>query len=323
MRRRATALLSALLAVAFRGRAAAEGPVVPAATPAEPAAAPVAAPVRIIDDLGVTVTVASAPRRVVSLSPGASEILHALGADDRIVACCSACNFPHRLAFIPHVGEFNAPSLEAIVAQRPDLILTTGGIQREIVLKLQRLSVPVLMLYPHSVEGVLRNVAILGEAVGRRRQAEAVVAAMRSRIGRAGKAFAAIPADRRPRVYFEVWSDPFMAISDRGYVGDLIRLAGGRNIATGTTEEYPRLAAEAIIAADPEVILLSHADDPARATELIGKRPGWANLAAVRNRRVYADLDMDLILRPGPRLVDGLDRLVARLHPATPERAPR
>jgi iron complex transport system substrate-binding protein len=269
-----------------------------------------AAPLAVMDDLGVTVYIASVPRRVVCLSPGATEIVYALGAGKCLSAVCRQCDYPAQAKKLPQTGDFMNPSLEAVMAVRPDLVVTTGGVQKELVLNLRRMDLPVLMLYPHSVTGVLGNITALGRALGREAEAAELVSRLRARISR----IAAPPGGRRPKVYFEMWHDPLMAIGDAGYVGDLIRLAGADNVAKGLAEEYPRVSPELVIGADPDVILLSYCDKPARAAGFVGNRPGWEGIKAVKTGRVYGDLDMDPILRPGPRLADGLEQLVKRIR---------
>ncbi len=276
------------------------------------------APVSVVDDLGNTVFLESVPERVVSLSPGATEILYALGVGETLGATCKYCNYPAAAQKLPRVGDFMNPSLEAIIAQQPDLIITTGGVQRELVLKLQRINISNLMLYPHSVEEVLRNIDILGRVFRVTDAAKALIDGLRSRVEELTRDVSALPEAQRPRVYVEMWGDPLMAVGDRGYFGDLIRLAGAVNIVRGLSEaEYPKISAEHVIKANPEVILLCHhGDDSEHAVEYMGKRPGWSDLSAVRSGRVYADLDMDLLYRPGPRLVDGLEQLIKRFHQA-------
>ncbi|MEK7476053.1 MAG: cobalamin-binding protein [Candidatus Coatesbacteria bacterium] len=279
------------------------------------APASAATPLRVVDDVGTTVLIAGAPARIVCLSPGATEILFALQAGKRIVGVTTLCDYPAAASRIPGVGEFFAPSLEAILAKRPDLVVATGGAQRDLVLRLRQGSIPVLVMYPSGLEGVFRNITLLGRVVGRQETASALVASLRGRVARLTAPLKDLPAASRPKVYFELSGDPIMSFGDTSYAGELIRLAGGTNVAAGTVGDYPRLSAETILAADPDVILLSRCDRAADAVAQVGSRPGWGGLKAVKAGRVYGDLNMDLILRPGPRLVDGLEVLIGKIHP--------
>ena len=291
----------------------AAGPALSGAA-AGPAPSGAGSRVGVVDNLGNTVFFDSAPERVVSLSPGATEILFALGAGDKLRAVSKYCDYPSAARKLPKVGDFMNPSLEAIIAQKPDLVVATGGVQKEIVLNLKRMSVPLLMLYPHSVEEVFGNITALGRVLRRDAAAGALVSGIRDRVKRLTASVASTPERDRPRVYLEMWGDPLMAIGDLGYVGDLIRLAGGVNVARGLAEEYPRISPEFLVKADPDVIILSHCDDPGGAVDFVRKRPGWEQVRAVRTKRVYGDLNMDLLLRPGPRLADGLEQLVRRFR---------
>lgn len=278
------------------------------------AVAHAAAALRIVDDIGTTVTVASAPKRIVCLSPGATEILFAIGAGDRIVATCGSCDHPAAARSCARVGEFSNPSLEAILAVKPDLVVATGGAQRDTVLRLRQGRTPVVVCYPTGVAGVLRNIRDLGRIAGRTNAAAKLERALKSRLDAVAAKTKAIPEARRPVVYFEIWADPIMAVGDPSYAGELVRLAGGVNVTRNVAGDYPKLAAEAVIAADPDVILLSRSENPWEPWTLVATRPGWANLQAVRAKRVYADLDPDTLFRPGPRLADGVESLFKKLH---------
>lgn len=276
-----------------------------------------AARISVVDDLGTTVVIEGAPRRTVMLSPGAVEIMFAMGAGDMVVGVSEYCDYPPEVRDLPKVGDFLNPNLEAIVAAKPDIIITTGGVQRELVLRLRRVGVPNVMLYPHSVEEMLRGVAVLG-AVFRREEAAARLARdLRERIAGVARRVEEIPEAARPKVYFEMSGEPLMAIGGRGYVADLISRAGGVNIMGDSAQEYPRISAEHVIRENPDVIILSSYGMASAAVpaEIVGRRPGWENLSAVKSRRVHADLDMDLFMRPGPRLVDGLEEMFRRFHP--------
>ena len=272
-------------------------------------------PVHLRDDVGTDVEIRSRPGRLVCLSPGATEIIYALGEGGRLKAVCGLCDFPAEARHLPKTGDFLTVSAEAVMGARPDLVVATGGVQKELVLRLRASRIPVLVLYPHSVREIRGNILMLGRALGiegRGREAaddfDARIAAVSGRAGRIK------PADRK-RVYFEISPDPQMAASDRGYVGELISLAGGNNVVSGGSEEYPRISPELVISRDPEVIILSHVTDSAEALRMLKARRGWSIVSAVKNGRVYADFNMDLVMRPGPRVADGLAMLNRRMYP--------
>ncbi len=269
---------------------------------------------QVSDDRGYVSRFESLPERVVCISPGATEIIFALGAQNRLVAVSEFCDYPPAALKLPRVGDFANPSLEVIMAARPDLVVGTGGLQRELILRMRAADIPTLVLYPKGLEGVFANIELLGKVLGETKAAERLTEKLRTKIERARAKLPAGSRKKPPKVYLEVSAQPIMAVGKGSYAGELIELAGGVNVAAAAPGEYPLLSAEYLIAADPDVILLSHADDPAKAVEFVAKRPGWSDIEAVRARRVYADLNMDLLLRPGPRLVEGLEILISRLY---------
>lgn len=275
---------------------------------------PAHASFEVKDDRGYSSRFGKHPERVVCISPGATEIIFALGAQDRLAAVSEFCDYPPAALKLKRVGDFANPSLEVIMAAKPDLVVGTGGLQRELILRMRAAEIPTLVLYPKGIEGVFANIALLGRVLNEEKAASRLVKGLKARIERAGAKIPEDSAANRPKVYLEVSSQPIMAVGKGSYAGELIELAGGINVAADAPGEYPLLSSEYLIAADPDVILLSHSDDPARAVEFVAKRPGWSGIKAVRDGRVHADLNMDLLLRPGPRLAEGLEALISRLH---------
>lgn len=273
-----------------------------------------ASPIAVVDDAGATVSLQSAATRVVSLSPGATEIVFALDAGQRIVGTCSACDYPRAAKACPKVGDFSSVSTETLLARKPDLVLVTAGAQRELAVRLRALGVTSVVLAPASVAGVFGNIAILGRLLGREAAADALVGRLKRRLRELTAKAARRAGGKGPVVYFEIWGDPLMAVGERSYTGELLRLAGARNAAAGLTEEIPRISAERVIAANPEVILLPSPRGDTSAIAQMKRRAGWDALAAVRRGAVHDGLDMDTLVRPGPRLDQGLEQLIRLLY---------
>jgi iron complex transport system substrate-binding protein len=272
-------------------------------------------PATIRDDVGTEVEIKRWPERVVCLSPGATEIIYAIGAGNRLKAVCGLCDFPPPARLLPRAGDFLSVNAESVMGARPNLVVATGGVQKELVLRLRASRIPVLVLYPHSVGGIRENILMLGRALGVEAQAAKVAGDFGSRIAAVTTRAKMVRPGSRKRVYFEIAPDPQMAASDRGYLGEMIFLAGGRNVVSSDSEEYPRISPELVISRDPEVIIVSHAADSAEALRMLKARPGWGNVSAVRNGRVYADINMDLVMRPGPRVAAGLATIFSRIYP--------
>jgi iron complex transport system substrate-binding protein len=263
-------------------------------------------PVTVTDSDGNQITFQAPPERIVALVPSFVEILYALDAGDAVAAVDENTNYPPEAAEKLQLSGFT-PNLEAIAAMGPDLVLIfydPGDLQAS----LERLSISVLLLAsPDSVAGVLEQIRLLGQVTGRSDQAEELVADMQERIDAVTAELAKI--QQGPRVFHEISPDLYSAGPD-SFVGDLYQILKAQNIATGF---FPQLSQEAIIDADPEVIVL--ADEGAgESLETVKARPGWGNISAVKNDRVHL-VDPDVVSRPGPRLVDALEALAKLLYP--------
>jgi iron complex transport system substrate-binding protein len=269
------------------------------------------AAVTVRDLLGRDVTLPARPARIVSLVPSATEILFALGADDRLVGVTRFCDYPEGTRGKTSVGDMLAPNLERIAALKPDLVIATDqGNREETFAHLRRLHVPIFLVHAERVADAAVVIDRLGELTGRREAARELVRTMEARIAALRRAVAPL---RRPRVLYAVWPDPLIVPGRRAIVTELIDLAGGESITAGDGDDYPRFSLEAAVARNPEVIVL--------ATHGAGTPPGakekferFASLAAVKSGRVYA-VNGDLMHRYTPRLVDGLEILARAIHP--------
>jgi iron complex transport system substrate-binding protein len=301
--------LAAALALALSGCAGAPAAQAPAAPPATAAAS-------FTDARGREVSLAAAPQRIVSLAPSITEILFAVGAAEQVVGVTKFCNYPAEADALPEIGGMTAKTIavEAIVALKPDLVIGGTTSQAPVVEALEQLGLPVVVFDPASFEEVYGNIEQIGAISGHPEQAAQVAASMRARVERVAERVAAVPADERPAVFYEVFDEPLMTAGPQTFIGQLIELAGASNIFADAAEDYPQVSAEAIVERDPAVIAgpNSHADK--LTAELIAARPGWAEISAVRAGRVYL-LDADMVSRPGPRLADALEALAAALYP--------
>ena len=284
----------------------------PAATPtavqeAVAAPSPAVFPVTVTDSNGKQLVFDSPPESIVALAPSFVEVLFAIAAGDAVVAVDENTDFPPEAAAKTKLSGYQ-PSVEGIAALEPELVIIffdPGGLEEA----LEGLGIPVLFLAsPQSVEGVFDQMRLLGQVTGHADDAEQLIDGMRESID----AITAKLADVQegPRVFHEIGPELYTA-SDEDFVGDLYTILKAQNIAAGAGL-FPQLTEEAVIAADPEVIIL--ADMPAVTPEEVKARPGWDSLSAVQNDRVFA-VDPDLVSRQGPRLVDGLEELARLLYP--------
>jgi iron complex transport system substrate-binding protein len=268
-------------------------------------------PLIITDDLGNEVTIEAEPQRIVSMAPNHTEILYALGLGDKVVGVTEYCNSPPEAQEKPKVGGFSNIDLEQVVGLNPDLVLGTSIHAQSVGPALAERGLKVVLIDPETVEDVLEKIVLVGKVAGREETAIALADELRGRIeatmARVQK------AEHKPRVYWELSNDLYTA-GPGSFIEDLITRAGGINIAADAQGQWPQLNLEALILADPEVIVL--ADHPYGETaEGVKARPGWADISAVRNDRIVEILDDNLVSRPGPRMAEALEFVAKALHP--------
>ncbi len=265
---------------------------------------------RTIEDAGGTMVVLStAPARIVSLSPGATEILFAIGAGDRLVAADEFSDFPAAAQQLEKIA-YTSPDPERALALDPDLVLMAAQ-QREQVEQFRGVGMTVLFVKePATVEGVLESIVFYGELTGNEQQAEQLAGELRARIDAITAALAGV--EQGPRVFFELTSDLYTVAPDT-FVGDLLTLVKAQNVAAGSPSRFPQLSLEAVVAADPEVVLLADGEF-GESLETVCARPGWDVVSACSSGRIHP-VDPDLTNRPGPRVLDGLEQIARLLYP--------
>jgi iron complex transport system substrate-binding protein len=272
------------------------------------------APARAIvvtDGTGRVITLPAPPRRIVSLVPGVTEMLFAIGADDRLVGRTDFCDYPAAARAKPSVGGMVAPSLELLVALKPDLVVvTSSGNSDDTRVQLERLRLPVYLVDPHGLSDVFRTMERLGDLTERRARADEMVAGLQGRVRAVAARVAARP---RPRVLYVVWPDPLIVPGRGAAVTELIALAGGNSLTAEGPEGYPRYSVEAAVAGAPDVIVLAR-HGAGVAPYARDKWERFAGLPAIRAGRLHA-VDGDLFHRFGPRVVDALEILARLLHP--------
>jgi len=291
---------------------------VPDDAPAQdPAAAGAAGrTITVTDDTGKTVALQGIPQRIVSLAPSNTEILYALGLDDRIVGVTDNCDFPSVAADKPKVGGYSTISIEKVIAAEPDLVVAAPGNTDEVIDHLQTLGMTVVLLDPQTIDDVMREIELLGAVTGEEEQAAACVRELQARI-RAVTDKTEVLAEKSS-VAHVVWHDPIWVSGNGTFQNEVITLAGGIN-AFGTADEWSTVSLEEFIAADPDYILVSSGSGMNRDAydaiyNYIMSEPRLQKLDAVRNGHVYV-VDADVVSRGGPRIVDALEEVAGYLHP--------
>lgn len=323
--------LPAIFAALVLILAACSGAVAPPTSPTSPSAAVATAtaaattaptprpsvapafPATLTDDEGTAVTIAAEPQKIVSLTPATTEILFALGAGPRVIATTDFDDYPPAAVALPDVASFTAVDVEKIVGMEADLVIAGGNFFNppEAITRLRSLGVPVLVVYAPSIAGVLKDIELIGTAVGLGDEAKAMTATMQDGFDAVA---AATNGSAKPRTFYELDTStgPIYTVADGSFTKEMIELAGGAPITTGSTTDFA-IPLEKLIAADPELILLGDGAYGVTA-EQVKARSGWKVMTAVKTDAIRPVNDL-IITRPGPRLVEGLRELAMAIHP--------
>jgi iron complex transport system substrate-binding protein len=266
------------------------------------------------DMLGREVTLPAPPARIVSLVPSVTEIVFSLGAQDRLVGRTDFCDYPAAVRDKPSVGGMVNPSLETLVALKPDLVVATNeGNREETVRQLERLRIPTYLVHANRVAETVDLIERVGALTGRQADVPRLTGEMLRRIETVRRAVAPFP---RPRVLYVLWPDPLIVPGRASMLTELIDIAGGVSISAADGDAYPRFSLEAAVARAPEVIILAdHSTGSSTAGRSAPEK--WQRLVsvpAIRAGRLHS-ADLSILHRYGPRVPEGLEMLARMIHP--------
>jgi iron complex transport system substrate-binding protein len=265
----------------------------------------------VVDEAGRRLIVPVKIERVVSLAPNLTEIVYAVGAGNRLVGNTTFCDYPPPAKDVAKIGNTLQPSIERILVLRPQLVLVSTASQLEAFTKqLNEHQIAVYVTDPHDLEGVFRSILGVGNLLNESAAASELVKQLRARNEQVERAVAGRPA---VSVFFQLSGQPLYTAGKTSFVTNLIERAGGRSVTADVNEAWPRLSDEAALASRPEAIIMLSGDAMGTAANT-KVAAALRNSPAVRNGRVYL-IDGDLLTRPGPRLVDGLEQMARALHP--------
>lgn len=301
------ALVAAMLALAALVAGCSGGTEAAKPGAEESKAAAEAFPVTVKDDAGRDVTIASKPERIVSLAPANTEIVYALGLIDDLVGVTTYDDYPAEVKKIAKMGDFTTPNLEAIGAARPDVVLVTTGVQADVITKLENLGAKVVAVDPQTLEAVYGSIALVGKVCGANERAAQSVEAMRADVATIRQKVGGEP---KVTAFLEIAQNPLYTAGTGTLLSDLLEQAGGTNVVT--QPGYVGYSLEQLLKDDPQVYLATKGSmsDPSG----LAKRAGYEKLSAVKTGRV-AVLEDNLVSRPGPRVVQGVEQIARALHP--------
>lgn len=265
---------------------------------------------QVTDEAGRRINVPARVERFISLAPNLTEIVYAVGAGDRLVGNTTFCDYPEQARQVQKVGDTLQPSIERILALRPQLVLVSTASQLEVFTKhLEEHRIPVYVTDPQDLEGVFRSIEDLGRLLNQETRAEETVRQLRKR---ATLVSDVLKSTSPIKVFYQLSAEPLYTAGRDSFVTDLIRRAGGASVTSDVPEAWPRYSQEAAVAARPEAIILPTDGSMGSANAEVAA--GLRRSPAALSGKVYR-INGDYLSRPGPRAVDGLEALAHALHP--------
>jgi iron complex transport system substrate-binding protein len=265
----------------------------------------------VTDGVGRRVELPDTPRRVVTLTPSLAEIMYSIGAGGEIVGVTDHTDYPSDARTKPRIGGMVDPSVERIVALRPDLVLATLESNRPTAIDaVQRLGIPVFVIRPEGLEGILQAVEQVGLALNRTPAARAAVERLRVRRQDVARRVMGLP---KPNVFVLIWPDPVVTVGRRAFITEAIEASGARCVTSDLPQPWPHLSLEEVVRLAPDTIVLIANGHPTLAIDELKTRPGWDRVPAVIAHR-FIEIDARLE-HSSPVVFDALEELARALHP--------
>jgi iron complex transport system substrate-binding protein len=270
-------------------------------------AAPCFASRTLTDEMGRKVVVPDHPHRVICLMPSVTDTVFALGAGDDVVAISDYTKYPAAALTKPSVGDLIKPSIERILSLHPDLVIGFEG-PKDVTDQLERADVPVFLVSPHGIDGILHSVVTIGLALNRAPQADVLIQSLERRIDAVKARSQGQPS---PRVFMPIWYDPITTIGKSAFITEIIAAAGGRSVTDDLPTEWPTISLEVVLERAPDALLLVRGGKT--TLQVLESRPGWSSMKAVKERHAYY-VD-DRINFASPVAIDALEDLAKQFHP--------
>lgn len=267
----------------------------------------------VTDEIGRQVKVPKNPQRIISLAPSITEMLFALELGEKVVGVTSYCNYPEVATKIPKVSDTLHPNLEMIISLKPDLVLVTTASQLEqFTAKMSELGIAVFVIKSDSVKAVLSSIELLGKITNKEQIAKNLIDSLNARLEKVKQQHSNQTA--KPKVFFIVGTEPLITVGRKAFVTDVINLAGGQSISEDVETEWPAYSIETAISRAPEIILSPGSHSTENEPSKLTLPKGLEITPAARSGKIYK-IDGDLLLRPGPRIIDGLEQIAKLLYP--------
>jgi iron complex transport system substrate-binding protein len=261
--------------------------------------------IEVTDFKGRKIILDEVPQKIVSLSPSNTEILFALGAGERIVGVTSYCDYPEEAKKVEQMGDYEGPNMELIMKVQPDVVLA-GYIQEELVKNLEDVGIPVIVTEAESFEAIYQSISLIGKVTGTDAEAEKITTEMKTKIA---EIEAKTKDKEKPTVFYLVWTDPLMTAGSKTFINDVIKAAGGINVAE-KVDGWAKYSAEELVQDNPEILVAAlHSTDSGMTKEDLSKNQIFSKLGCVKQGEIHVMSDDNIISRPGPRIVQAIEEM--------------
>ncbi len=258
------------------------------------------------DALGRDVSLPRDVKRVVSLAPNLTEMIYAVGGGEKLVGDTTYCDFPEAAKSVQKIGDTMSPNMEAIIALHPDVVFVSTASQIEAFMRtLAERNIAVYVVDAKSVEEVLASIQTIGDILGTKTEADKTVAALKERLDAVR---AQVRGKAVRRVFVQISKEPLFTAGRNAYLNEAVQIAGGESVTRDVPGAYPKLSRETALKLDPDAIIISDNEGNHEPNS------AFAKSAAVKNGQVFR-VNADLLSRPGPRIVDGIEAVARDLHP--------
>ena len=266
--------------------------------------------IEVTDIKGRSIALDKIPQRIVSLSPSTTEILFALGAGDRVVGATNYCDYPEEAKKVEKIGDYDEPNMELIRKVQPDVVLA-GHVKEETAEALEKMGIPVFFFSSRRRHTRYHSIKLVGQVTGTAAEAEAIVNGMKSKIAEIQTKY---KDKEKPRVFYLVWKDPLFTAGSKTFINDVIKAAGGINVAE-KVEGWANYSAEEMIKDNPDMLIAAlHSTDEGMTKEDLSGDRLFSLLECVKQGKVHIMPDDNIISRPGPRIVQAIEDMSKVLH---------
>lgn len=275
------------------------------------ACSPALATRELKDELGRAVYVPDNPQRIVCLAPSLTETVYALGLGTAVAGVTDFTDYPPEAKTKPSVGGLSDASVEKIVSLHPDLVLALGVINKEeTVNELERLGIPVYVVNPKGLPGIIASIQHVGDALNHSREAQELLQRLEAKQAAVAARVAKLP---RPKVLVVIWYDPVITAGGGSFISDVIAAAGARSVTSDMAQAWPQISLEEVLQRSPDFLLLVRGVHEGITEEDLKSHAGWDQLKAIQDHHVvYMG---EHLFHPSPVIFDAMEQLARKLHP--------